>query len=132
MSTTKDMVCVYCKVLRRVELVRNITHAGISNIFWKCTICKRNASGTAKWIAHEPVINYKIDIDQLPINEDGRIEHCAVCGEIGVDNHHWLPRYLAEKVDEDAEKWPQAWLCKKHHKEWHDLLTPNMSGNQRD
>jgi len=72
------------------------------------------------------------DIEELPINEDGRIERCAVCGELGVDNHHWLPHYIAEKVGEDAEKWPQAWLCQKHHDEWHSLLTPNMSGNQKD
>lgn len=50
-------------------------------------------------------------------------EVCVVCGSLGVELHHFAPRHL---FGADADKWPTAYLCRTHHKQWHDIVTPNM------
>jgi hypothetical protein len=120
----KQMQCSYCKKLMTVTLVRNITNAGASNVFWLCSACEKNAGGAARWIAHDPIKNFGIDIDTIPIHEDGRVDRCEVCGSLGAQWHHWAPHHL---FGNDAEKWPGAFLCSKHHTLWHDTVTPDMS-----
>lgn len=48
---------------------------------------------------------------------------CVVCGNKDVELHHFAPVHL---FGSEAEKWPKAYLCRLHHKQWHDLVTPNM------
>lgn len=48
---------------------------------------------------------------------------CHVCGDKDVELHHIAPRHL---FGSECELWPTVYLCKKHHKQWHDLVTPNM------
>lgn len=59
--------------------------------------------------------------DNLTIEDDYSENNpkCARCGGRGTQLHHWAPKELFE----DAEDWPQAYLCRIHHKEWHDKLT---------
>lgn len=49
--------------------------------------------------------------------------YCAVCGSSDVELHHFAPTHL---FGSESDKWPKAYLCRKHHKQWHDLVTPNM------
>lgn len=49
---------------------------------------------------------------------------CYVCGDENVEAHHFAPKHL---FGDEAEKWPVAYLCKFHHKKWHDIVTPNMN-----
>lgn len=58
------------------------------------------------------------------MEEDGEKIICEVCGATGGEYHHWAPQYLFGK---DADKWPTSYLCRKCHKLWHDLVTPEMS-----
>jgi hypothetical protein len=44
---------------------------------------------------------------------------CARCGARGTQLHHWAPKELFG----DAEQWPQSYLCRIHHQEWHDKVT---------
>ena len=48
---------------------------------------------------------------------------CAVCGSYQVELHHFAPKYL---FGDDSDNWPTAYLCREHHKQWHDIVTPNM------
>jgi hypothetical protein len=125
----KSIQCIHCGQITTAYLSRNITHAGVSNVFWKCERCNKNANGSAKWIPHQPIQDFGIDIDILPIEKDDRKECCVVCGELGTHYHHWAPRHL---FGDEADKWPGAFLCVKHHVHWHKLLTPKMSGNGRE
>jgi hypothetical protein len=50
-------------------------------------------------------------------------EPCVVCGELGTEYHHFAPRFLFS----DADSWPTAYLCARHHHEWHDKVTPDMA-----
>ena len=62
--------------------------------------------------------------DKLPLLKNLSLssEPCVVCGINGTELHHFAPRYLFE----NADSWPTAYLCKKHHEEWHNKVTPNM------
>lgn len=51
------------------------------------------------------------------------LNKCAVCGNSEVELHHFAPYHL---FGSEASKWPVAYLCKEHHKQWHDVVTPNM------
>lgn len=44
---------------------------------------------------------------------------CARCGAIGTELHHWAPKELFE----DAEEWPQDYLCPDCHGRWHKTVT---------
>lgn len=57
--------------------------------------------------------------------EDDYSEHnpkCVRCGARGTQLHHWAPKELFE----DAEQWPQSYLCRLHHQEWHDKVTTKL------
>ena len=57
----------------------------------------------------------------------GQPGECCVCGgDVRVQLHHFAPRALFE----DADDWPQAYLCIECHMRWHvTLKTPH--GNRR-
>ena len=118
----KLMTCTRCNQKTYAKLVRMITHAGVSNVFWRCQVCKLNVKSAA-WIKHQSLIDYGVDIDTLEIDRDHREHGCVVCSQLGVENHHWSPRHL---FGDEAERWPQDWLCKEHHDQWHNTVTPNM------
>ena len=63
-------------------------------------------------------VRYKSDIKGYMNNNK-----CAVCGNKDVELHHFAPYHL---FGSEAERWPTAYLCRFHHKQWHDLVTPNM------
>lgn len=46
------------------------------------------------------------------------MEQCEVCGELGAELHHYAPRHLFD----DADHWATGYLCKYHHKLWHDTI----------
>lgn len=63
---------------------------------------------------------------ELPLVADERknAEPCVRCGsKLGTEEHHWAPKHL---FHEDADNWPKSYLCKPCHKQWHDIVTPDM------
>lgn len=50
---------------------------------------------------------------------------CEVCGAEGAENHHWAPFYL---FGEEADMWPQSYLCPACHRRWHEVVTPRAGG----
>lgn len=53
---------------------------------------------------------------------------CSVegCDQPGYERHHWAPKNIFGW--EEAEKWPTAYLCRPHHREWH----ARMDGYRRN
>lgn len=112
-----------------VELVRTIASNGVSMVFWECQVHHGNIKA-GKWIPHKELAKCGIDIEILTIVENYDNDFtCVVCGEKGCELHHFAPRYL---FGDAAEDWPKEYLCRKHHAQWHDLVTPNMSLNRRE
>jgi hypothetical protein len=127
MDITKQTQCIKCKKITRVHLVRNITASGTSQVYWRCEVCKQNAGGSAKWLPHEPIETYGVDIDTIEVIKDDRTETCEVCGTLGAEFHHWLPQYLWDKFGEGAHKWPGGYLCHSCHERWHRTVTPGFA-----
>lgn len=64
-----------------------------------------------------------IDPDLCPIYKDKREGVCMRCGTLGTERHHYAPHHLFQ----DSEQWGTIDLCPTHHKEWHQVVTPQMS-----
>lgn len=123
-SVIKDKHCTRCNRQVRARLVRNIATNGVSQVYWQCPLCNRSIDNPTKYIKHEPIKEYGIDLDELPVIENYSGSFlCAVCQSPYAEYHHWLPRHLSE----EADLWPGAYLCQRHHAFWHQLLTPDMS-----
>lgn len=122
----KEKDCIHCKAKRQARLVRTISSSGVSMVFWECETCQKNAIAPGYFIPHEKITSCGILIETIPVTRDYRtqVDKCAVCGELGTEYHHWAPRYV---FGEDADLWPGAYLCRRHHMEWHNRITPEMS-----
>ncbi len=87
-------------------------------------------------------ISHKLlDPKPLPVLDDRACTSCAGrgcpncscrCAEFNCDSfetelHHILPWHIATPNGLNANHWPTVFLCRPHHKEWHDLVTPNMN-----
>lgn len=117
----KSKYCQRCKNETTAVLVRTISTSGVSMVYWCCKTCKRSISAPTQWIKHDLLQKYKIDPASLPVAEDyspGQV--CAVCRKTGTEYHHFAPKHLFG--EDEAEKWPTAYLCKPHHDEWHQRV----------
>jgi len=102
-------------------------------VFWLCETKRHKTDGEAKFINHEILKKYII-IEDLPILEDYSLHtkllkiKCEYegCLNTDVELHHWAPRFAFEN---NADRWPKSYLCRKHHQQWHILVTPKMSKN---
>lgn len=105
-----------------VEIVLGKTVMGSGAIHIKavCPVCGHNLKGSGQWISKKALPSEVLEA--LPILSDYSLElpGCAVCGEKGVELHHWAPKELFPETFED---WPKSYLCKKHHDEWHKTVT---------
>jgi hypothetical protein len=119
-------------------LRRQIAANSVSQVAWYCERCRQWAEKPVRWIGHDDAgailaPHLKV-IDDLPVVTDYRTQEyaCAVCGELGAEYHHWMPQTLARHVEvwPDWQHWGQltVYLCRKHHKLWHRLVTPWMPG----
>ena len=106
-----------------VRRVKNIAANGAEMIWDQCRSCGKNAASSGLWIPRAEAGEAGGD---LPIVTDysANGEPCAVCGSRATELHHWAPRHL---FGDDCWHWPTAPLCKRHHREWHDRVTPGMA-----
>lgn len=96
-------------------IYRSITRSGSHVVVERCPKCRTNPQ---KGNAFLPLKNY--DWESLPLFEDNSLDvpPCEVrgCQNKGAEYHHWAPQHLFD----DANDWPTGWLCREHHKEWHE------------
>lgn len=94
-----------------------IISSGAKVVRLMCRSCGKNAI--------RPGFNFKasaFNLDELPIIDDYRENNppCSVCDKSGTEYHHFAPRNV---FGAEADRWPGAWLCVKHHREWHDRMS---------
>lgn len=126
---SKRQPCVRCHTVTDTQLVRCVTANGVSQVYWICLTCKQAVTNPRQSIQHKKLKDAGVIIDKIPVETSyigGNV--CAVCGRPNVENHHWAPRHL---FGDDADVWPQAYLCPDCHRTWHNLVTPEMSKAHR-
>lgn len=129
----KRRPCVHCGAdIDCLVMFRVVTASGIDQYRWACSVCWKFSTLTVDNIPHD-VINSWVAAGHIPARADIPVwsdytgERCAVCGAIGGELHHWAPEALADKFPE-WNSWPAAYLCRKHHREWHEVVTPYLPG----
>ena len=128
-------ICIRCHS-RNVKLRRVITSSGVSQVAWRCIDGDHWAENPKRSLPHADVIQvlnrYGVTIEDLSVIEDYRSEkyRCVICGDPAED-HHWAPQALADAFGDDWHKWPHAPLCVKHHRQWHDIVTPELAHMKR-
>lgn len=108
------------------EIHKCITRSGAEFYGWRCWSCDfwvpRKGGGT--WIATSELLEFGVDLDALQVICDLG-ERCAVCGVRNAELHHWMPVGIVGR--EEADRWPKDYLCRKHHDEWHKIVTPQLT-----
>lgn len=122
--------CRHCGS-KNVKLRTNVTTSGVRQFAWRCLDCDRWAEKPIRWLGHEYLSAqlkrlYGATLDQIPAVEDYSGEHpCVICGAPG-EVHHWAPRAYKDEFGDDWWDWPTAPLCRKHHRLWHRVVTPEL------
>jgi hypothetical protein len=64
----------------------------------------------------------------IPLVADYSAENtCVICGQPG-ETHHWAPQAMSEQFGDDWFHWPVCPLCQGHHRLWHQIVTPELTG----
>jgi len=121
--------CSHCERNTHQELSKKVLANNKVLVGWWCDGCcnwsePKNQNGY--WIEHDKIIGCDIDIDSLRIVSQNLTARCARCGIREGELHHWAPK----SVFEDADDWPQDYLCVECHKEWH-IKTGVADGHYR-
>lgn len=92
----------------------------------RCYECKRWSSAG---IHHDFVRALGLNpLQDLPVIRDARgfLAICSVvgCGRDDVELNHFAPRGI---FGAEADDWPTAFLCRQHHTEWGNRVTPSLN-----
>lgn len=126
-----------CRKCGQVTTLRyDINANDIFRYFWYCDTCER-ITPAGYSIPHEEIDRWMSSwtetqkdnfyIVRLLNDYRGDIK-CAVCQKRGGELHHWAPQSLAAHFGDNWDKWPVVYLCREHHRQWHEIVTWYMSG----
>lgn len=123
--------CEHCDSDAHVEPGQLIINSGAIQVRWWCFDHwgpPTRAAGSYN-LPHSALagLGY-VSVGDLQVIDDRRENPCEVCGELGTEWHHWAPGSLAYLFGDNWAQWPGAYLCRKHHAMWHDIVTPTMPG----
>ncbi len=128
--------CRKCGQTTTVFLRYDIKANGDFQYFWHCDTCER-ITPMGQFIEHKIVGSWMdtwteaqkdaFYVKRLRNDYRGDIE-CAVCHVRGGELHHWAPQSMAEHFGENWGQWPVVYLCRTHHRQWHEIVTWYMSG----
>lgn len=126
----KDRIghCKQCgkktKLLLHIQLFVN----GSENYLWVCDECKtRNPERSQQFYIPSGLVKKHVteeELKTLPVIPAQFYTRCARCGSRNTEVHHWAPKGLFGEAE--AENWPQAYLCKDCHDQWHRMVTPAL------
>lgn len=126
-KTNDSRLCQRCKVNTPCLLHRNIRENGAEDFVWVCSVCNGLAisSKNVVFIDKQSVLMNltEYEIESLPIRMNASTARCAKCGSRKCERHHWMPRAF---VGSNCDDWPQDYLCKECHDEWHRIVTPQL------
>lgn len=95
---------------------------------WTCSNCEYRTSA----IAHYELERRGMAIRDLPVVESylGQFGRCVVkgCESVDVQLNHFGPRAIFR---DDADRWPTGYLCREHHREWGERVTPHLNPPRR-
>lgn len=116
-------MCSYCG--EKASLRCNSTSNGYEQYGWYCLSCKRWAVRgkpfIGRWDAAFVVQKYGKTLADVPIIGEKGNEVCAICGAPNTELHHFAPQEYRDSFD-NWQEWPTAYLCPKHHTQWHELV----------
>ncbi len=115
---TPPPASVYCRHAGKTRVVRTQTANGHWRLTRQCLTCQETFGQSLAKAPGWEMLPVVVTAEPNP--------PCAVCGEQPTTNHHWLPRHIAKAAGLVADDWPQAYLCHKHHMEWHRHVTPGL------
>lgn len=124
--TVREGTCKHCNTTQSALLHLKVMQSGAESFVWVCVGCDRLAPfGGDLWIAADKVYERltRNQIQSLPLLMDRPTSRCAKCNSRGVENHHWAPKAI---FGDDAENWPQDYLCKPCHDLWHSKMSGAM------
>ncbi|HET7128947.1 MAG TPA: hypothetical protein VFJ93_07725 [Gaiellaceae bacterium] len=97
---------------------------GAIQVIWSCERCDYVSSPIPDYVSRAA----GIEIAQLPIVIDyaGQFGRCIVrgCESDDVELNHFGPRAI---FGAEAENWPMGYLCRRHHREWGERVTPQLN-----
>jgi hypothetical protein len=114
---TENYGCYYCASPHFVT-GKTVKADGSLQYWRRCTHCGKNWMGEGKFLKADTLYGK----ESMPIFEDYR-QADARCGfrncSEKAQEHHYLPRNIADKNGVTAEDWPTGPLCHRHHVLWH-------------
>ena len=97
---------------------------GAWRVGWFCAACRRFvkvADERGLWLSKKVLAERGIKLSDVPIERYDTLETCGHCKRIEFcEWHHYAPKEMFG--DEDAEDWPQGYLCVDCHEYWHDRM----------
>lgn len=122
---SREYPCRVCNRVTRQELSVQVSTNKYKHVGWHCQNCRRwqlSDDGRSLWLSHKDI---GIDVDTLPIASVSDPHPCCVtdCRDTGTELHHFAPRAI---YGDDCDKHPTAYYCRKHHREWHERVTPQL------
>ena len=68
----------------------------------------------------------EIPMIEASLDDSGQYQ-CAICGVNETEFHHIAPKHLADQFGDEWTLWPGIYLCNRHHRQWHSIVTPGMN-----
>lgn len=109
-------------------IVRTVIGNGDSQVWVTCEACGKNINGPGIFIPHALIS----DLENIPIAKNYSTDSpaCEVSGcERPGELHHWACQSI---FGQRAWDWPMSYLCRVHHVEWHQLVTPKIGAQADD
>lgn len=113
------LVCRGCAT-PDIMIGKTVMGSGAIHVQAICPNCGHNIKGPGQWISKRSLPPEILENLSTLTDYSLDLPPCEVCGERGVELHHWAPKEL---FPETFERWPKSYLCKRHHDEWHNAVT---------
>jgi len=123
--------CPRCARDTRQEISCRVSASAAEHFGWWCLGCGywTPRKGGGCWIGKGELVAAGVDLSLVRVVERMDQPRCARCGARGAEEHHWAPRALFR--EEEANRWPKDFLCKRCHDEWHRTVTPALVGGEQ-
>lgn len=121
-------MCDHQAAVFGVQIFRN----GKPHIVRWCPSCEAQVNETPYFKSFEAagvtrradgVLVFRENGEEVPVVIDQREGWCKHCGDLGVEEHHYAPRYIFP----DADDWGTVPLCVRCHTEWHDRINEHYA-----
>lgn len=111
------------------DLGLRIASSGAYALLAWCHECGRWASGAIPTY-HLDRLGLRADDIRVVADHRGSLGRCSVrgCDSEDVELNHFAPQATFGEASWD---WPTAYLCRRHHREWGERVTPHLNRPRR-